>query len=218
MEQVASMIHNQQWHPDILQESSRQMARRLDGFKVVAVGYTAANIIDNFPQGDPHGDFKHAGVLDLSCQGKNFSALLVSVPMRANHLPPSVIIPECWQTIPIINQFGQLFIPDCAGNGGRGLGVPRLPETELINAVSSPQTNAPAPRRRSILKLNGVLHNICPSKPSFSACLMAIFNRLIARDIQPHIDISLRCPYGISRYNLSFKYPVRVHFQGWIGP
>ena len=29
--------------------------------------------------------------------------------------------------------------------GGLGLGLPRLPSTELINAVSSPQTKAPAP-------------------------------------------------------------------------
>ena len=34
---------------------------------------------------------------------------------------------------------------DCAGNGGRGLGIPRFPSMEFISAVSSPQTKAPAP-------------------------------------------------------------------------
>ena len=39
--------------------------------------------------------------------------------------------------------------PATAGYGGLGLGVPRPPWTEAIRAVSSPQTNAPAPRRSS---------------------------------------------------------------------
>lgn len=33
--------------------------------------------------------------------------------------------------------------PACAGKGGRNLGMPRSPSMEAINAVSSPQTNAP---------------------------------------------------------------------------
>ena len=35
--------------------------------------------------------------------------------------------------------------PCSTGNGGRSRGMPRLPSTEAINAVSSPHTNAPAP-------------------------------------------------------------------------
>ena len=38
--------------------------------------------------------------------------------------------------------------PLTAGNGGLGLGIPRLPSIELRRAVSSPQTNAPAPSLR----------------------------------------------------------------------
>jgi len=35
--------------------------------------------------------------------------------------------------------------PATAGKGGRGRGMPRLPSMEVISAVSSPQTKAPAP-------------------------------------------------------------------------
>ena len=42
--------------------------------------------------------------------------------------------------------------PDTAGYGGRGRGVPRRPSTEAISAVSSPHTNAPAPRRTCSVK------------------------------------------------------------------
>ena len=54
---------------------------------------------------------------------------------------------------------------ETAGYGGRGRGVPRLPSIEAINAVSSPQTNAPAPSRISISKLNGVPQILLPRKP-----------------------------------------------------
>ena len=40
--------------------------------------------------------------------------------------------------------------PLTAGNGGRGLGMPRLPSIDWRSAVSSPQTNAPAPKRSSM--------------------------------------------------------------------
>src|SRR5262245_234228 len=36
--------------------------------------------------------------------------------------------------------------PAAAGNGGLILGLPRLPSSEFISAVSSPQMYAPAPR------------------------------------------------------------------------
>jgi hypothetical protein len=43
--------------------------------------------------------------------------------------------------------------PLSAGNGGRGCGWPRLPSMDAMSAVSSPQTNAPAPIRISTSKL-----------------------------------------------------------------
>jgi hypothetical protein len=47
-----------------------------------------------------------------------------------------------------------------AGNGGRGRGMPRLPSIELSKAVSSPQTNAPAPSRKCARKLKSVPKNM----------------------------------------------------------
>ena len=46
--------------------------------------------------------------------------------------------------------------PAFGGIGGRGRGVPRLPSTDAISAVSSPHTNAPAPSRISTRKLKRV--------------------------------------------------------------
>ena len=70
--------------------------------------------------------------------------------------------------------------PSIAGYGGRGRGVPRLPSTDAISAVSSPQTNAPAPSRRSMRKLKRVPQILEPSKPIRSACRMALRRRLMA--------------------------------------
>ncbi len=55
--------------------------------------------------------------------------------------------------------------PDTAGNGGRGTGMPRLPSIEASSAVSSPQTNAPAPSRISMSKSNPVPRMSLPSSP-----------------------------------------------------
>ena len=40
---------------------------------------------------------------------------------------------------------GYTILRNVAGKGGRGTGIPRLPSIEASRAVSSPQTNAPAP-------------------------------------------------------------------------
>ena len=58
--------------------------------------------------------------------------------------------------------------PDWAGKGGRSRGIPRRPSTEAISAVSSPQTNAPAPS----LMLRCATENRLPSKaaPSQPRC------------------------------------------------
>ena len=44
--------------------------------------------------------------------------------------------------------------------------MPRLPSSEAMSAVSSPQTNAPAPRRTSTLKLKSVPRIFSPSSPA----------------------------------------------------
>src|SRR5512134_2937285 len=48
----------------------------------------------------------------------------------------------------LLMQVGKPHRPDSVGNGGRTRGIPRLPSMEAISAVSSPQTNAPAPSFR----------------------------------------------------------------------
>ena len=49
--------------------------------------------------------------------------------------------------------------------------MPRSPSIEAISAVSSPQTNAPAPMRMSMRKSNGVSKIWLPSRPSRFAWL-----------------------------------------------
>jgi len=46
--------------------------------------------------------------------------------------------------------------PSCAGYGERRRGVPRFPSTDAMSAISSPQTQAPAPNRKATRKPNRV--------------------------------------------------------------
>jgi hypothetical protein len=71
--------------------------------------------------------------------------------------------------------------PATAGYGGRGRGVPRLPSTEAIRAVSSPHTNAPAPTRISTSKLNVDSAMPLPRRLCRSAWPIALRRRLMAR-------------------------------------
>ncbi len=70
--------------------------------------------------------------------------------------------------------------PFSAGKGGRERGIPLLPSMEAIRAVSSPQTNAPAPSLIFTLKEKLLPKIESPNNPTSSICLMAIFNRVIA--------------------------------------
>ena len=69
--------------------------------------------------------------------------------------------------------------PACAGYGGRSRGMPRRPSSDWISAVSSPQTNAPAPSRTCSVKLNALPRMRSPSKP-------AAVGRLDGRAHVPH--------------------------------
>ncbi|EKD25805.1 MAG: hypothetical protein ACD_79C01497G0001 [uncultured bacterium] len=55
--------------------------------------------------------------------------------------------------------------PDTAGNGGLGRGMPRLPSILCIRAVSSPQTNAPAPFLIIICRFIPLSKILFPRKP-----------------------------------------------------
>src|SRR5690349_18902269 len=88
--------------------------------------------------------------------GTSMSPLFVILPVSANTLVPLLFsVPKlAYQSAPflrigatlanvstLLSNVGQPHSPLSAGKGGRGRGVPRLPSTEAISAVSSPQTN-----------------------------------------------------------------------------
>ncbi len=56
--------------------------------------------------------------------------------------------------------------PEVVGNGGRVRGVPLLPSIEAMRAVSSPQTNAPAPTFIFTSKLNPESRIFSPRNPA----------------------------------------------------
>src|SRR6516162_6474791 len=129
----------------------------------------------------PIGTSMRPVLVILPASANTLVPLLFSVPMPANHSAPLRKIGGTFANVStLLINVGQPHNPLSAGNGGRGRGVPRLPSTDIINAVSSPQTNAPAPMRMSMLKLNGDSKIPLPSRPRVLACLMAVCNRLMA--------------------------------------
>ena len=110
-----------------------------------------------------------------------FVPRLFSVPIELNHSAPSFIITGIFAYVSTLFRIvGLPQSPLTAGKGGRGRGSPRCPSIEVISAVSSPQTNAPAPRRRPISKQKSVPKILFPRTPYSFACLIAISRRLTA--------------------------------------
>ena len=100
-----------------------------------------------------------------------------SVPMALNHSGPFKIICGILASVSTLLRIdGFPNSPFCAGNGGRGLGSPRFPSMEVMRAVSSPQTKAPAPRRRSMSNENPVPKISLPKSSISRACSMAILS------------------------------------------
>ncbi len=65
----------------------------------------------------------------------------------ANAAPPSARITGMLaQVSTLLIAVGLPSMPRCTGNGGRCRGSPIFPSMERMSAVSSPHTNAPAPR------------------------------------------------------------------------
>ena len=92
--------------------------------------------------------------------------------------------------------------------------VPRLPSIEAISAVSSPQTNAPAPRRTSMLKLKVVPQMSLPSSPRCSACRMAVLQPLDGQRIfRPDVDVTLVRADRVAGDRHAFEHAMRVAFQ-----
>jgi len=93
--------------------------------------------------------------------------LLVVVPIEANQSAPRDIISGIFDKVStLLIIVGLRNKPLTAGNGGRGLGIPRFPSIEAIKAVSSPQTNAPAPIFNFMSKSIPVPKIFLPSNPN----------------------------------------------------
>ncbi len=85
-------------------------------------------------------------LLTSPVSAKTFVPLDFSVPTPAYHSPPRRMIwPMLARVSTLLSTLGLAQRPATAGKGGRGRGMPRLPSMEVISAVSSPQTKAPAP-------------------------------------------------------------------------
>src|SRR5580765_4451651 len=73
----------------------------------------------------------------LPARAKTLVPLLFSVPTPANHSAPLRIMGATLANVStLLISVGLFHKPLSAGNGGRGRGVPRLPSTEAISAVS----------------------------------------------------------------------------------
>src|SRR5271157_4747448 len=92
--------------------------------------------------------------------GTSINPILLIAPLSANtFVPDDFSVPRVlYQSAPfriiggmfayvstLLSTVGLSHNPLTAGNGGLGLGMPRLPSRDRISAVSSPHTNAPAP-------------------------------------------------------------------------
>ena len=79
-------------------------------------------------------------------RAKTFVPLLEAVPTDANQAAPCMTMPGTLARVStLLMTVGLPNSPLTAGYGGRGLGIPRRPSMLWMSAVSSPQTNAPAP-------------------------------------------------------------------------
>ena len=85
-------------------------------------------------------------LLTSPVSAKVFVPFEVSVPICENQSAPLRRITGTLAKVStLLINVGLPNRPLFAGNGGFGLGIPRSPSIDAIRAVSSPQTNAPAP-------------------------------------------------------------------------
>ena len=59
----------------LLGDAAAGRAAGLDGLELLAVGDAAADVEDDLAEGDPHGDFDQAGVVDLADQREDLGPL-----------------------------------------------------------------------------------------------------------------------------------------------
>ena len=122
----------------------------------------------------PIGTSTRPVLLILPPNAKTLVPLLFSVPIELKNSAPLRII--CGMLANVSTLFSVVGLPKrplTAGYGGRGRGSPRLPSIDVIRAVSSPQTNAPAPRRINKSKSKPELKIFLPKRPYSRASSIA---------------------------------------------
>src|SRR3990172_4947277 len=96
--------------------------------------------------GVPMGTSTRPMLFSAPERANTFVPLLFSVPRLANQSAPLRMMGGTLAKVStLLSTDGRCQRPFTAGNGGFGLGMPRLPSMDAMSAVSSPQTNAPAP-------------------------------------------------------------------------
>ena len=129
----------------------------------------------------PIGTSMRPELFTLPVSANTFVPFVVAVPILLNHSAPLLMMTGMFASVStLLMTVGRPQRPLTAGNGGRGRGMPRLPSMDCSRAVSSPQTNAPAPKRSSISKSKPLPRMSLPRSPSSVACLMATWRRWIA--------------------------------------
>ena len=124
----------------------------------------------------------------LPDRAKTLVPLLVFVPRALNRSAPiESTVGRFARVSTLLMIVGLPNRPLTAGKGGRGRGMPRRPSMLWIRAVSSPQTNAPAPILMTTCKGKSVPRMLSPSRCSASACAMAAFSRLTAKGYSARI-------------------------------
>src|SRR5512139_455838 len=104
--------------------------------------------------------------------------LLSVVPMDEYHSPPLPMMIGMFEKVSaLLMTVGLPQSPATAGNGGRTLGMARLPSMDSMRAVSSPQMNASVPKLNSMSKSKPIPNTFGPRKPFSRACSMAVLSR-----------------------------------------
>ena len=135
--------------------------------------------------------------------------------MPAYHSPPLRMMGAILANVStLLMRVGCPNSPSIAGYGGRGRGVPRLPSTDAINAVSSPQTNAPAPRPQIHAEAEARAADIGTQQTHPLRLPNGIAQALDGqRILRPHIDVAFRRADGVSRDQHAFEHAVRIALQ-----
>src|SRR5271167_3903142 len=105
----------------------------------------------NVLSGVPSGISTSPVLCTFPTSENTFVPELLALPVSVNHAGPLVTMGAMlYQVSTLLILVGFPQSPFWAGNGGRGRGLPACPSSDAISAVSSPQTNAPAPSTSSI--------------------------------------------------------------------